>query len=179
LDIVVRIDMQELRQRARSIKLVVSDVDGVLTDAGVYYSARGEELKRFSMRDGMGVERLREARIDTAFLTREDSPIVIQRAHKLRITHTHIGVHDKREFLARRILELGLSLADIAYIGDDINDLGALRFVGEQGVTAAPSDAVPEVLREVHFRTTLGGGHGAFREFADWIINCQKQEHEG
>ena len=175
----VKVERQELEQRARRVTLVVSDVDGVLTDAGVYYSARGEELKRFSMRDGMGVERLREARIDTAFLTREDSPIVVQRAHKLRVAHTHLAVRDKREFLARWLSKLGVSLAQVAYIGDDINDLEAMRFVGEQGITAAPCDAAPEVLREVHFCTVLAGGHGAFREFADWLINSHKQEHDG
>jgi len=176
---VVKIDARETARRARQVKLVVSDVDGVLTDAGVYYSARGEELKRFSMRDGMGVERLREARIETAFLTREDSPIVVQRAHKLRVTHLHLAVLDKREFLARWLLKLGVSVAHVAYIGDDVNDLEAMRFVAEQGLTGAPSDAVPEVLREAHFCATLGGGHGAFRQFADLVINSHKQEHDG
>ena len=175
----VKIDARETARRARQVQLVVSDVDGVLTDAGVYYSARGEELKRFSMRDGMGVERLREARIETAFLTREDSPIVVQRAHKLRVTHLHLAVLDKREFLARWLLKLGVSVAHVAYIGDDINDLEVMRFVAEQGLTGAPSDAVPEVLREAHFCATLGGGHGAFRQFADLVINSHKQEHDG
>jgi 3-deoxy-D-manno-octulosonate 8-phosphate phosphatase (KDO 8-P phosphatase) len=174
---VVNLDPRELDRRARRVQLVVSDVDGVLTDAGVYYSARGEELKRFSMRDGLGVERLRESKIDTAFLTREDSPIVIQRAHKLRVTHVHLGVRDKREFLARWLGTLGVPLAGVAYIGDDLNDLDALRLVAERGLTAAPSDAVPEVLSEVHFRATLGGGHGAFRQFAELIIHSQTQEH--
>ena len=175
----VTLDARELARRARQVTLVVTDVDGVLTDAGVYYSARGEELKRFSMRDGMGVERLREARIETAFLTREDSPIVVQRAHKLRVAHTHLAVQDKREFLGRWLSKLGVSPAHVAYIGDDINDLDAMRFVAEQGLTGAPCDAAPEVLHEVHVRTALGGGHGAFREFADFIINSHKQEHDG
>jgi 3-deoxy-D-manno-octulosonate 8-phosphate phosphatase (KDO 8-P phosphatase) len=178
MDDVVKISVPELTLRASRIKLVVSDVDGVLTDAGVYYSARGEELKRFSMRDGMGVERLRTAGIETAFLTREDSPIVVQRAHKLRVQHVHLAVLDKREFMARWVLKLGLSLGQVAYIGDDLNDLEAMRFVGEHGLTAAPSDAVPEILREAHFCATLGGGHGAFRQLADWIVNSHTQEHD-
>lgn len=169
----------ELTQRARRIKLVVSDVDGVLTDAGVYYSARGEEMKRFSMRDGMGVERLRNAGIDTAFLTREDSPIVVQRAHKLRVAHVHLAVLDKREFMARWILSLGISLGQVAYIGDDINDLEAMRFVAEHGLTAAPSDAVPEILKEAQFCATAAGGHGAFRQLADWIVKSHTQEQNG
>ncbi len=173
----VKLDSFEISARARRIKLLVTDVDGVLTDAGVYYSARGEELKRFSMRDGMGVERLRNIGVETAFLTREDSPIVVQRAHKLKLKHLHIAVSDKREFLSRFLPEIGVSLTQVAYIGDDVNDLDAIRFVAEQGLTAAPSDALPEVLRETHVRTTLPGGHGAFRQFADLIINSHTQEH--
>ena len=175
----VTIDALEVARRARQVQMVVSDVDGVLTDAGVYYSGRGEEMKRFSMRDGMGVERLRQAGVDTAFLTREDSPIVVQRAHKLRVAHVHLAVQDKREFMARWLTKLGIAPARVAYIGDDVNDLDAMRFVGEQGLTGAPSDAMPEVLREAHFCATLGGGFGAFRQFADLIINSHKQEHEG
>ncbi len=175
----VKLEQTELARRARQVKLVVSDVDGVLTDAGVYYSARGEELKRFSMRDGMGVERLRQSRIETAFVTREDSAIVIQRAHKLRIMHVHIAVQDKAEFLSRWLPQVGISMAHVAYIGDDLNDLEAIRLVGEQGLTGAPSDALPEVLRDTHFHATLAGGHGAFRQFADLIINSHTQEHDG
>jgi 3-deoxy-D-manno-octulosonate 8-phosphate phosphatase (KDO 8-P phosphatase) len=173
----VMLDTHEISLRARRVKLLITDVDGVLTDACVYYSARGEELKRFSMRDGMGVERLRNAHIDTAFVTREDSPIVVQRAHKLRIPHVHLAVQDKREFLARWLTKVGVPLTNVAYIGDDVNDLEAIRFVAEQGLTGAPSDALPEVLREAHYRTTLPGGHGAFRQFADLIINSHTQEH--
>lgn len=175
----VRLDQHELWRRARSVKLVISDVDGVLTDAGVYYSARGEELKRFSMRDGMAVERLRHARIDTAFVTREDSPIVVQRAHKLRVAHTHLAVQDKREFMERWLSKLGVPRARVAYIGDDVNDLEAMRFVAEEGLTGAPHDAMPEVLETAHFTATLGGGQGAFREFAELIINSHTQEHDG
>ena len=175
----VKLNEVELRRRAARITLVVSDVDGVLTDACVYYSGRGEELKRFSMRDGMGVERLSDARIDTAFVTREDSTIVVQRAHKLRVTHTHLAVRDKREFMARWLAKLGLPLSQVAYIGDDVNDLEAMRFVAEDGLTAAPRDAMPEVLEMAHVQTRLGGGQGAFREFAELIIKSHTQEHDG
>ncbi|HYQ04449.1 MAG TPA: HAD-IIIA family hydrolase [Polyangiaceae bacterium] len=175
----VKLDTLEVRHRARGIRLVVTDVDGVLTDAGVYYSARGEELKRFSMRDGMGVERLRNARIETAFVTRENSPIVVQRAHKLRVLHTHLAVQDKREFLARWLSKMSIPRSQVAYIGDDVNDLEAMRYVAEGGLTGAPSDAMPEVLEVSHFRATQRGGHGAFREFAELLINSQTQEHDG
>ena len=165
----------DLFARAAGIRLLVSDVDGVLTDAGVYYGAKGEKLKRFSMRDGMGVERLREAKIDTAFLTREDSPIVVQRAHKLRVSHTHLGVRDKAEFLARWLLNIGLSLTEVAYIGDDVNDVAALAWVAEAGLAACPNDAVSEVEAVVQFVTRARGGHGAFREVCDLILSSRKE----
>jgi len=136
-------------------------------------------MTRFSRRDGMGVELLREAHIETAFLTREDSPIVVQRAHKLRVTQLHLAVKNKREFMARLVLKLGIPLSTVAYIGDDINDLEVMRFVGEHGLTGAPSDAIPEILGEAHFCATLAGGNGAFRQFADLVLNSHKQEHDG
>lgn len=166
----------EIAQRARRIRLLVSDVDGVLTDAGVYYSARGEELKRFSLRDGMGVERLREAEIETAFLTREDSAIVRARAQKLRLLHVFLGVRDKLahfpELLARTRLEPG----QVAYIGDDHNDLELLDHVAETGLSAAPADAASELLERVHYVTPAPGGHGAFRQFAEFILRLRRQE---
>lgn len=174
----VSLEASEMLRRAREVKLFVTDVDGVLTDAGVYYSGRGEELKRFSMRDGMGVERLRQRYIDTAFVTREDSPIVVQRAHKLRVNYTHLAVRDKREFLARWLPSLGLSPSQVAYMGDDVNDLEVMRFVAEEGLTGAPLDAMREVLDVAHFKATLNGGHGAFREFAELLVNSHKQEHD-
>ncbi len=161
----------EVRRRAARVRLLVTDVDGVLTDAGVYYSERGEELKRFNVRDGMGVELLRAAGVQTAFLSRETSPSVVARARKLRLEHTWLGVTDKLAHLEVIQRETGLSLGEIAYIGDDVNDLEALAAVGREGLTAAPSDAVPSVARAVHHSLASRGGHGAFREFADWILS--------
>jgi YrbI family 3-deoxy-D-manno-octulosonate 8-phosphate phosphatase len=171
----VRLSGPQLRVRAAAIRLVVSDVDGVLTDAGVYYSAEGEALKRFSMRDGMGVELLRNAGIRTALMTREQSPIVTARAKKLQIDCVWSGQLDKREALPRLVAELGVPLQAVAYIGDDVNDLGALSFVAEAGLSVCPADATPKVARNVHFVTAARGGHGAFRELCDLILDNQKE----
>ena len=171
----VRLTGPQLRARAAAIRLVVSDVDGVLTDAGVYYSERGEELKRFSMRDGMGVELLRQAGIRTAFMTREDSPIVAARAKKLKIDALWSGQLDKRQALPRLVSELGVPVEAVAYIGDDVNDLGALGFVAEAGLAVCPADALPKVAAAVHFVTAARGGHGAFRELCDLILDNQKE----
>jgi YrbI family 3-deoxy-D-manno-octulosonate 8-phosphate phosphatase len=169
-----------LRLRAAGVKLVVSDVDGVLTDASVYYSAEGEALKRFSMRDGMGVELLRDAGIKTVFLTREDSPIVAARAKKLRIEHLLGGKRDKRQALKELLSELSQPLETVAYIGDDVNDLEAMRWVAEAGLAVCPADAVRQIQATAHFVTSARGGHGAFRELCDLILdNRQEQTANG
>jgi 3-deoxy-D-manno-octulosonate 8-phosphate phosphatase (KDO 8-P phosphatase) len=169
----VRADLLDFAGRARRVRLVLTDNDGVLTDGGVYYSDAGEELRRFSVRDGMGIERLREAGIATAIVTRERSGCVARRAEKLRLPHCFLGVHDKAAHLETILRDTGLPLEALAYIGDDVNDLGILTAIGEQGLTGAPADAMPAVLSAVHHRCAARGGRGAFREFAEWILRLR------
>jgi 3-deoxy-D-manno-octulosonate 8-phosphate phosphatase (KDO 8-P phosphatase) len=166
---------RETRFRAAMLRLVITDVDGVLTDGGVYYSDKGEALKRFNLRDGMGVERLRADGIETAFLTRESSPIVARRAEKLRIRHLYLGVADKLMALPGLLADAGLEPGRAAYIGDDVNDLEIMRAVAETGLVAAPADALPEVAAIAHHRCRSGGGYGAFRDFAEWILSLRSQ----
>ena len=160
----------ELCHRAARVRLVVTDCDGVLTDAGVYYSERGEELKRFNVRDGMGVELLRRAGVRTAILSREGSPCIGARAKKLGLEHTWLGVRDKLAHLDVVRQATGLALSELAYMGDDVNDLGIIEAVGREGLTAAPADAVDAIAHAVHVRVEARGGYGAFRQFADFII---------
>lgn len=168
-----RMSQIELENKAKSIKLLLTDCDGVLTDTGVYYSANGEELKRFSIRDGMGVERLRNlANIDVGIITGEKSGSVIERAKKLNIKELHLGIKDKPSCLKNILTRLNLQPHQVAYIGDDYNDAEMLQLVG---LAAAPNDAMPEVKQLAHFKCTLNGGHGAFREFAEFIIHVQNQ----
>lgn len=166
----VRLDDLEIRKRARSIRFVLSDNDGVLTDTGVYYSASGEVMKRFSIRDGMGVERLRDAGITTGILSGEHSPSIKARADKLAIRHVYLGIKDKQAKLSEIVAESGFQHREIAYIGDDFNDLEIIRTVGRHGLTAAPQDAMPDIINAVIFHCSTKGGQGAFREFAEWII---------
>jgi 3-deoxy-D-manno-octulosonate 8-phosphate phosphatase (KDO 8-P phosphatase) len=165
----------ELLRRAARLRLVISDVDGVLTDGGVYVSEQGEAMKRFSVRDGMGVERLRERGVETAFLTRETSAIVQRRAEKLRVRHCYMGVFDKPAALPRILAETGVALDEIAYIGDDVNDEEIIGLVAERGLVGAPLDAVPAVLRRAHHCCARPGGCGAFRDFAEWILDLKSQ----
>jgi 3-deoxy-D-manno-octulosonate 8-phosphate phosphatase (KDO 8-P phosphatase) len=165
-----RLSSKELRRRAAEIRLVLTVNDGVLTDTGVYYSERGEELKRFSIRDGMGVERLRDAGIATGIITGETSECVARRAEKLKLPALFLGVKDKAGHLETVLSHMGVSVLQVAYIGDDVNDLALLERVGREGLTGAPHDAMPMVARRVHFVSSSRGGHGAFRDFAEWIL---------
>jgi 3-deoxy-D-manno-octulosonate 8-phosphate phosphatase (KDO 8-P phosphatase) len=151
----------------KRVRLVAMDVDGVLTDAGMYYSESGDELKKFNTRDGMGIKLLQAAGFVTAFITREKTAIVERRGQKLAVPEVHQGVDDKLALLITLAQKYGLSLDQVAYIGDDVNDLEALRAVG---FSAAPADAMPSVLKAVHYICAKRGGEGAVREIADLIL---------
>jgi 3-deoxy-D-manno-octulosonate 8-phosphate phosphatase (KDO 8-P phosphatase) len=171
-----RLGEREARLRAARLKLVLTDCDGVLTDTGVYYSESGEALRRFSVRDGMGVERLRLGGILTGIVTGERSPFVERRAEKLDVPYLFQGVSNKARHFATIRSETGLGPEACAYIGDDVNDLGIIALVGSAGLTAAPADALPAVVNEVHYRCPSPGGHGAFRDFAEWILELRGEE---
>lgn len=170
------IDGRSMVTRAKCVRLLVTDCDGVLTDGGVYYSEAGEELKRFSVRDGVGVERLREAGIATAIISGEHSPCVQRRAEKLGITALYLGVRRKADLFERILAEHRLGPEELAAIGDDVNDLEFLDRAGASGLTAAPAGAMPEVMGMVHFWASRPGGQGAFREIAEWILSMRGGE---
>ena len=156
-----------MRERLQRIRLMASDVDGVLTDGGMYYTDDGDAMKRFNTRDGMGVARLRAIGVPTVLITSEDSDIVRSRARKLGIEHCHVGVVDKAALLPALCQEFDVTSEEIAYIGDDINDLGLLRLVG---LSAAPADAEPAVRAVATYVCRRRGGAGAFREIAELIV---------
>ncbi len=161
----------DLLERARAIRFLLTDSDGVLTDNGVYYSAEGEAMKRFSIRDGMGVERLRTlADVDVGIITGEHSGAVQRRAEKLAITELHLGVRDKPAVLRDLLTRLGLSADQVAYIGDDTNDVAIMRQVG---LAACPADATPFARAVAHYVCPSRGGYGAFRDFAELIITAR------
>jgi 3-deoxy-D-manno-octulosonate 8-phosphate phosphatase (KDO 8-P phosphatase) len=165
--------VEQLVGRARRLRAVLTDCDGVLTDGMVHVSEHGEALLRFSRRDGLGVERLREAGIATAIVTRERSPIVLRRAEKLAVP-VFEGVRDKAAELPRVLAALGCAPHEVAYIGDDVNDLGILEAVGGEGLTAAPFDAMEPVAAVVHHVCRARGGEGAFRELAEWVLRLRR-----
>lgn len=154
----------------RQVRLLATDVDGVLTDGGMCYSNSGDEWKRFHVRDGMGVKLLQRAGILTALITQEQTKLVARRAGKLTISEVHQGVHDKLAVLRDIVVRHGLDLTQVAYVGDDVNDLEALQAVG---FSAAPADAVAVVRKAVHYVCRQKGGNGAVREVADLILAAQ------
>ncbi len=153
----------------KKIKLFVSDVDGVLTDAGMYYSQSGDELKKFNTHDGKGFELLRNAGIKTAIITSEDTKIVERRAAKLKVDYLFQGMKTKLGVLQEICEKENISLDEVAYIGDDINDLEPLMAVGWP---ACPSNSRPRV-KQIPNITLLevAGGSGAVRTFVELILD--------
>lgn len=146
------------------------DVDGTLTDGTVFYSAEGEAMKRFSLRDGMGIELLRKAGIDAAIITSENSRIVIKRAEKLKIEHLILGSRNKKQSLQELAGNLMLSTEEIAYIGDDVNDIQPMQTAG---YSACPADSADEVKKAADYICKATGGNGAAREFCELILKAQ------
>lgn len=167
------------------VKLFLTDVDGCLTDGGMYYSAEGETLKRFCVYDGMGMVCLQQAGIPCGILTSENSPVVKARAEKLKLQFLYLGVGSRvnpdcltKKQAAQEICnQLGITLQDVCYVGDDINDIDLLSAVG---YPCCPPNARPEVKKiskdtgaqaDIHILTTPGG-QGAIREITDIILSA-------
>ena len=149
----------------REIKLFAMDVDGVLTDGGMYYSKEGEVLKKFNTKDGMGIELLRKNNIIPVIITKEDSEIILRRAEKLKIKEVYIGIKDKLKIIEKLAKKYKINFQNIAYIGDDINDLPVLKKVG---LSFTPNDAISKIKEIVDCITLKKGGEGALREAIDF-----------
>jgi 3-deoxy-D-manno-octulosonate 8-phosphate phosphatase (KDO 8-P phosphatase) len=159
-----------LSSSLKRIRLFATDVDGVLTDAGMYYAESGEELKKFNTRDGMGIKLLQRAGVITAIVTQERTKLVERRGEKLMIPEVHQGVMDKLSLVREMAGRHGLSMNQVAYIGDDINDLATLKAVG---FSATPADGMPQVAKAVDYVCTKKGGEGAVREIIEMILLAQ------
>ena len=163
---------QILKEKLQAIELLVMDVDGTLTDGAMYFSAEGEEMKRFSTRDGMGINLLQLSGIETAIMTSESSPIVTARAKKLKINHVILGSKNKYRALLELSENLEIHLRKIAYIGDDVNDIPPFKLAG---VKACPADSVIQIKELADYICLATGGNGAVREFADMILKDQNK----
>jgi 3-deoxy-D-glycero-D-galacto-nononate 9-phosphatase len=148
-------------------KLVVTDIDGVWTDGGMYYDQTGNEWKKFVTADSAGVLFCRNLQIPVAIMTGEETEIVKRRSEKLKIDYLFQGVKDKLETATKLCVELNISIGEVAFIGDDLNDLRLLRKVG---ISGTPANAPDYIKKEVSIITNKKGGEGAFREFIETII---------
>ena len=149
------------------IKIIVTDVDGVLTDGGIFYSKTGEIMKKFHTRDGMAIELLRNNNIKTIFMSRENSQIVKERAKKINPALTFFGILNKEKLLGKICKKFKIAKNEIAYIGDDVNDLKIMELVG---LSATPNDGI------AHYICKRKGGEGVLREVADLILNSKKTD---
>lgn len=149
------------------VKMLLTDCDGCLTDAGMYYAEGGEELKKFNTRDGMAFKLLREGGIFTGIVTGENSQSALRRAQKLKADFTVIDCKDKLPEVKRICEQAGVSLAEVAYIGDDVNDIAVLKAVG---CPCCPADAQPEARRAARYVSAAKGGEGVIRDVARKIL---------
>ena len=159
-----------LTSRAKLIRLVAFDVDGVMTDGGLYYSDSGEEFKRFNSLDGHGLKMLHASGVEIAIITGRTSRCVATRAQNLGIAHVYQGVENKLEAMVDLLNKLKLSRDAAAYMGDDVVDLTVMRHVG---MAITVPDAPLLVREHSHYITQRNGGYGAVRETCEMIMSAQ------
>ena len=152
-------------------KLILTDIDGVWTDGGMYYDQTGNEWKKFNTSDSAGIIFCKKLNIPVGIITGENTEIVKKRAEKLRIDFLHQGITDKLSVAKQICSELSISLDDVAYIGDDLGDIELLKSVG---ISSAPKNAPYYIKNIVDFTTKKNGGEGAFREFVETILDIEE-----
>ncbi|NJK52357.1 MAG: HAD-IIIA family hydrolase [Leptolyngbyaceae cyanobacterium SU_3_3] len=156
----------EFESRLAQVRLLALDVDGVLTDGGLYYTEAGEELKKFNVKDGLGIQRTMSCGVEVAIFSAGSSPATLHRAKRLGIQYVYIRVADKLAALKQLCETLNLSLDRVAYMGDDLVDIPAMQSVG---VPITVADAMPENQAVAIYITQKSGGQGAVREVCDLI----------
>jgi 3-deoxy-D-manno-octulosonate 8-phosphate phosphatase (KDO 8-P phosphatase) len=161
---------ETVRNQAEQIKLVIFDVDGVLTDGRLYFGDSGEEYKAFYAKDGLGMKMLMQSGVEVGIITARSAPLVAKRMENLGIQHFYQGQSDKVPAFEEMAHKLGLSHQQVAYVGDDLIDLPVMSRVG---LSIAVSDAHPEVIQRAHWTTPQAGGLGGARNVCDLIMSAQ------
>ncbi len=164
----------KIKEHISQIKLLALDVDGVLTDGGLYYTESGEELKKFNIKDGQGIKLVIQAGIEVAIISANNSAATLHRAKKLGIQYVFVGVKDKLTVLKQLCEELSIPIAQVAYVGDDLNDLPILKSVG---CPLTVADAIPENQAVAIYVTKLAGGQGAIREICNLLLQIQAKNN--
>ena len=162
--------MQDILEKAAQIKLVIFDVDGVLTDGGLFFGDDGQEYKAFYSRDGLGIKMLQRTGVEVGVITARESQVVIHRMQNLGIEHLSQGRLDKISAYQDMIEKLGVTHSQTAYVGDDVVDLPVMQ---QAGLAVAVADAHPFVKQHAHWTTQHGGGRGAARDVCELILQAQ------
>lgn len=163
---------QEVFERAKSIKVLITDIDGVLTDGGIIYDDMGTEYKKFNVKDGYIVQHLRKTKILVGAITGRASQVVENRCEELKFDFHYHGIKDKGKKLEEVLETIEVSLEEVAFIGDDLIDLPILSKVG---LAICPSDSLPYVKVQAHYVSPLAGGKGVFREVTDILLHAKGQ----
>jgi 3-deoxy-D-manno-octulosonate 8-phosphate phosphatase (KDO 8-P phosphatase) len=165
IDTLVKVNLAMKYSHAKNIKLLVIDIDGVLTDGGMYYAENGDELKKFNTKDGLAIKRIVKNGMQVAFLSNGKNTALIQsRAKLLGVQKIYVGFDEKETILDKWIKELKITYKNVAYIGDDVNDL---KVIGKAGFSACPADATDAVQQKVNIILTRNGGDACVRELID------------
>jgi 3-deoxy-D-manno-octulosonate 8-phosphate phosphatase (KDO 8-P phosphatase) len=159
-----------LRNKCEKISIVLTDVDCVLTDGGMYYTENGDIMKKFHTRDGMGVSLLRKKEIVTIIITKEKTKFVKKWAKNMNVEKLYDGIQKKEDLVIKICNKYNVTLQELAYIGDDINDLELLKKVG---LSATPADGITDAKKICNYICKSKGGEGAFRELADLILETK------
>lgn len=162
--------MKDILAKAAQVKLVVFDVDGVLTDGSLFIGDQGEEYKAFHSRDGLGMKMLRQSGVEIGIITARTSEVVRHRMESLDISHVYQGQLEKLPAFEELVARLGLAMEQTAYVGDDVVDLPVLR---RAGLAIAVQDAHPLARQHAHWQTPHGGGRGAARDVCELIMEAQ------
>ena len=160
----------DIMARVKQVRVAAFDVDGVLTDGALYYTDAGEEFKAFNVQDGQGIKMLQECGVTIAIITSRSSKLVENRARNLGIEHLYQGVENKLDAMNTLLKRLNLELTAASYMGDDVIDLPVLR---RCGFAVSVPDAPALVRQHAHYVTRAGGGRGAVREFAEFVMHAQ------
>lgn len=160
-----------LRQRLAGLKLLSLDTDGVLTDGGLYYTDAGDEMRKFNVKDGMGMQMLRRAGVEVVIITASNAPAIAHRGHRLGLEHVYLETEDKLATLVGLCDKMGIDLNQVAHMGDDVNDLPVLDTVG---CPLSVKDAMPVARDAALYVTQKNGGDGAVREVCDLIIRVKQ-----
>jgi 3-deoxy-D-manno-octulosonate 8-phosphate phosphatase (KDO 8-P phosphatase) len=163
---------QEIFERAKTIKVLITDIDGVMTDGGIIYDDLGTEYKKYNVKDGLIVQHLRKAKILVGAITGRASQVVENRCEELKFDFHYHGIKDKGKKLAEILQTIEVSLEEVAFIGDDLIDLPILANVG---LAVSPADALPYVKLYSHYVSPFDGGKGVFREVGDILLHARGQ----